>query len=145
MDTVGSGVGGQIPLLESLPPLNEDAAGGHQLYVPWWLYQQQLKGKLGFARGYHIEFGGGKGMPGYGTAAGIEWLTGGSYGAKFEGRPPLRDRLVWFDGRMMIPDKSFEIDPLVKDKWEFVRDSTGNGPSTSSSRLRICKERSGHH
>ncbi|HMI37292.1 MAG TPA: GMC family oxidoreductase, partial [Steroidobacteraceae bacterium] len=29
MDTVGSSLGGQIPLLESLPPLNEDAAGGH--------------------------------------------------------------------------------------------------------------------
>src|ERR1700722_1174266 len=36
MDTVGSSVSGQIPLLESLPPLNEDAADGHQLYVPWW-------------------------------------------------------------------------------------------------------------
>jgi choline dehydrogenase-like flavoprotein len=121
MDTVGSGVGGQIPLLESLPPLNEDAADGHQLYVPWWLYQQQLKGKLGFARGYHIEFGGGKGMPGYGTAAGLEWLTGGSYGAKF--KQDVRryyGSFVWFDGRgEMIPnDKSFcEIDPLVKDKW----------------------------
>jgi choline dehydrogenase-like flavoprotein len=121
MDTVGSGVGGQIPLLESLPPLNEDAADGHQLYVPWWLYQQQLAGKLGFARGYHIEFGGGKGMPGYGTAAGLEWLTGGSYGAKF--KQDVRryyGSFVWFDGRgEMIPnDKSFcEIDPLVKDKW----------------------------
>lgn len=121
MDTVGSGVGGQIPLLESLPPLNEDAADGHQLYVPWWLYQQQLKGKLGFARGYHIEFGGGKGMPGYGTAAGLEWLTGGSYGSKF--KQDVRryyGSFVWFDGRgEMIPnEKSFcEIDPLVKDKW----------------------------
>jgi choline dehydrogenase-like flavoprotein len=121
MDTVGSGVGGQIPLLESLPPLNEDAADGHQLYVPWWLYQQQLAGKLGFARGYHIEFGGGKRMPGYGTAAGLEWLTGGSYGAKF--KQDVRryyGSFVWFEGRgEMIPnDKSFcEIDPLVKDKW----------------------------
>src|ERR1700716_3500295 len=49
MDTVGSSLGGQIPLLESLPPLNEDAADGHQLYVPWWLYQEQHAGKLGFA------------------------------------------------------------------------------------------------
>jgi choline dehydrogenase-like flavoprotein len=121
MDTVGSAVGGQIPLLENLPPLNEDAADGHQLYVPWWLYQQQLAGKLGFARGYHIEFGGGKRMPGYGTAAGLEGLTGGSYGAKF--KQDVRryyGSFVWFAGRgEMIPnDKSFcEIDPLVKDKW----------------------------
>jgi choline dehydrogenase-like flavoprotein len=121
MDTVGSNVSGQIPLLENLPPLNEDAADGHQLYVPWWLYQEQHAGKLEFARGYHIEFGGGKRMPGYGTAAGIEWLTGGSYGRKF--KQDVRryyGSFVHFDGRgEMIPnDQSFcEIDPSVKDKW----------------------------
>jgi len=121
MDTVGSSVSGQVPLLESLPPLNEDAADGHQLYVPWWLYQEQHAGKLGFARGYHIEFGGGKRMPGFGTAAGIEWLTGGSYGAKF--KQDVRryyGSFVDFDGRgEMIPnDQSYcEIDPQVKDKW----------------------------
>jgi choline dehydrogenase-like flavoprotein len=121
MDTVGSSVSGQIPLLENLPPLNEDAADGHQLYVPWWLYQEQHAGKLGFARGYHIEFGGGKRMPDYGTAAGIEWLTGGSYGTKF--KQDVRryyGSFVYFDGRgEMIPnDQSYcEIDPSVKDKW----------------------------
>jgi choline dehydrogenase-like flavoprotein len=122
MDTVGSTVEGQIPLLESLPPLNEDAADGHQLYVPWWLYKEQLAGKLGFARGYHIEFGGGKRMPGYHTAAGIEWLTGGSYGAKF--KQDVRryyGSFVGFDGRgEMIPNEQSycEIDPGgVKDKW----------------------------
>ena len=107
--------------LENLPPLNEDAADGHQLYVPWWLYREQLEGKLGFARGYHIEFGGGKRMPGHGTASGLEWLTGGSYGAKF--KQDVRryyGSFVWFDGRgEMIPnDNSYcEIDPSVKDKW----------------------------
>jgi choline dehydrogenase-like flavoprotein len=121
MDTVGSSVSGQIPLLESLPPLNEDAADGHQLYVPWWLYQDQHAGKLGFARGYHIEFNGGRRMPGFGTAAGLEWLTGGSYGAKFK-RDVRRyyGSFVYFDGRgEMIPnDQSFcEIDPKVKDQW----------------------------
>ena len=121
MDTVGSSLGGQIPLLESLPPLNEDAAGGDQLYVPWWLYQEQHAGKLGFARGYHIEFGGGKRMPGHGTGAGMEWLTGGSFGAKF--KQDVRryyGSFVYFDGRgEMIPnDQSFcEIDPALKDKW----------------------------
>jgi choline dehydrogenase-like flavoprotein len=121
MDTVGSSVSGQIPLLENLPPLNEDAADGHQLYVPWWLYQDQHAGKLKFARGYHIEFGGGKRMPGHGTASGLESLTGGSYGAKF--KQDVRryyGSFVWFDGRgEMIPnDGSYcEIDPKVKDKW----------------------------
>jgi choline dehydrogenase-like flavoprotein len=122
MDTVGSSVTGQVPLLESLPPVNEDGADGHQLYVPWWLYQQQLAGKLGFARGYHIEYGGGKHMPGHGTAAGIEWLTGGNYGAKF--KADVRryyGSFVSFDGRgEMIPNEQSycEIDPGgAKDKW----------------------------
>jgi len=121
MDTVGSSVSGQIPLLENLPPLNEDAADGHQLYVPWWLYQDQHAGKLKFARGYHIEFGGGKRMPGHGTAAGLEALTGGSYGAAF--KQDVRryyGSFVGFDGRgEMIPnDYSYcEIDPQLKDKW----------------------------
>jgi choline dehydrogenase-like flavoprotein len=121
MDTVGSTVSGQVPLLESLPPMNEDAADGHQLYVPWWLYKEQLAGKLGFARGYHIEFGGGRRMPGYGTAAGIEWLTGGSYGVKFkQDARRYYGSFVSFDGRgEMIPNENSycEIDPSVKDKW----------------------------
>jgi choline dehydrogenase-like flavoprotein len=122
MDTVGSDVSGQVPLLESLPPLNEDGADGHQLYTPWWLYKEQLAGKLGFARGYHIEFGGGKRMPGPGTGAGLEWLTGGNYGAKF--KQDVRryyGSFVGFSGRgEMIPnDNSYcEIDPGgVRDKW----------------------------
>jgi choline dehydrogenase-like flavoprotein len=122
MDTVGSSVSGQVPLLESLPPMNEDAADGHQLYVPWWLYKEQLGGQLGFARGYHIEFGGGRRMPGYSTAAGIEWLTGGSYGVKF--KQDVRryyGSFVSFDGRgEMIPNEHSycEIDPGgTKDRW----------------------------
>jgi choline dehydrogenase-like flavoprotein len=121
MDTVGSSLGGQIPLLESLPPLNEDGASESHVYTPWWLYREQLAGKLGFARGYHIEFGGGKRMPGLGTLAGIEWLTGGSYGKKFkEDARRYYGSFVGFDGRgEMIPNKnSFcEIDPQLKDKW----------------------------
>jgi choline dehydrogenase-like flavoprotein len=119
MDTVGSSLDGQVPLLESLPPHNEDAASGHQMYVPWWLYQHA--GKLGFARGYHIEFGGGKSMPGLGTAAELEWLTGGSYGAKFkQDARRFYGSFVGFDGRgEMIPNEHSwcEIDPAVKDKW----------------------------
>src|SRR5208283_2961862 len=64
MDTVGAEWGGQVPLLEGLPPHNEDGAGGGHVYVPWWLYKEQRQGRLGFARGYHVEFGTGKMMPG---------------------------------------------------------------------------------
>jgi len=71
--------------------------------------------------GYHIEFGGGKRMPGFGTGAGIQWLTGGSYGVKF--KQDVRryyGSFVSFAGRgEMIPnDQSYcEIDPKAKDKW----------------------------
>ncbi|HEY7995223.1 MAG TPA: GMC family oxidoreductase [Steroidobacteraceae bacterium] len=121
MDTVGSTVSGQIPLLEGLPPLNEDGADGDALYVPWWLYGKQRAGKLPFARGYHIEFGGGRRMPGFGTLAGLEWLTGGSYGVKFkEDARRYYGSFVGFDGRgEMIPNENSccEIDPSVKDRW----------------------------
>ncbi|HVU23442.1 MAG TPA: GMC family oxidoreductase [Opitutus sp.] len=115
MDTVGSSVSGQFPLLENLPPMNDDGAGGMHLYAPWWLYQEQLAGKLGFARGYHIELWGGKSMPGmYGT------------GSKTYGRALKEEARRYygssagFSGRgEMIPNEnSFcELDPAVKDKW----------------------------
>ena len=121
MDTVGSTVEGQIPLLESLPPHNEDGASGGHMYAPWWLYKEQLAGKLGFARGYHVEFGGGRTMPGLSTAAGLEWLTFGSYGRRFkEDARRYYGSFVYFDGRgEMIPNEHSwcEIDPDVKDRW----------------------------
>jgi choline dehydrogenase-like flavoprotein len=121
MDTVGSTVKGQIPLLESLPPHNEDGAGGDHMYTPWWLYQEQRAGKLSFARGYHIEFQGGRRVPSFDVASGLEWLTGGGYGQKFkEEARRFYGSFVVFDGRgEMIPNEhSFcEIDPSVKDKF----------------------------
>ena len=121
MDTVGSHVSGQVPLLENLPPHNEDGADGGHMYTPWWLYQEQRKGALGFARGYHIEFGGGRGMPGPNTGAGLEWLTGGTYGQRFkEDMRRYYGSFVYFSGRgEMIPNEGSycEIDPVVKDKW----------------------------
>lgn len=121
MDTVGAGLGGQIPLLENLPPLNEDGADGMHLYTPWWLYQEQHAGKLDFARGYHIEISTGRKMPGVQSFGGLEYLTGGSYGRGFkEDARRFYGSYVWMSGRgEMIPnDKSFcELDPEVKDKW----------------------------
>jgi choline dehydrogenase-like flavoprotein len=119
MDTVGSDLAGQIPLLEDLPPHNEEGTSGAHMYIPWWQYKAAAK--LGFPRGYHIEFGGGRRMPQYYTSAGMEWLTGGSYGAKFkEDARRYYGSIVYFAGRgEMIPNEnSFcEIDPTVKDKW----------------------------
>jgi choline dehydrogenase-like flavoprotein len=121
MDTVGASWSGQIPAFENLPLHNEDGAGGAHTYVPWWLYQQQLAGKLGFARGYHIEFETGRQMPGMSTGTNMEHLTGGSYGRQFkEDARRYYGSLVGFAGRgEMIPneDSYCEIDPTMKDKW----------------------------
>ncbi|HVU16261.1 MAG TPA: GMC family oxidoreductase [Candidatus Didemnitutus sp.] len=120
LDTVGASLGGQIPRLEGLPPLNEEGAGGH-VYTPWWLYQEQKAGKLGFARGYHIEWGSARGMPDMWTGAGLEEFTRGSYGTKF--KQDVRRFYgsdMWYTGRgEMIPNENSycEIDPSVKDKW----------------------------
>ena len=121
MDTVGASLSGQIPAFENLPVHNEDGAGGNHAYVPWWLYQEQLAGKLGFARGYHIEFQSGRHMPGFTTGANLEQLTGGSYGRQFkEDARRYFGSTIGFAGRgEMIPnaDSYGEIDPNVKDRW----------------------------
>ena len=121
MDTVGGALGGQIPLLENLPLHNEDGAGGNHVYVPWWLYPEQHAGKLDFARGYHIEFGTGRHMPGMGVTSGLEAITGGNYGRQFKADARrYYGSFVSFAGRgEMIPNEnSFcELDPTVKDKW----------------------------
>ncbi|HEY1848287.1 MAG TPA: GMC family oxidoreductase [Opitutaceae bacterium] len=121
MDTVGAGWGGQIPLLEGLPPHNEDGAGGDHVYSPWWLYREQLAGKLGFARGYHVEFTTGRQMPqGNPDYAGPEDGRT-TYGARLkEDARRYFGSYVFFTGRgEMIPNKDSycEIDPSVKDRW----------------------------
>lgn len=121
MDTVGAGVGGQIPALEDLPAHNEDGASGMHMYMPWWKYQEQLKGELDFARGYHIEFGGGRGIPGAGIFGGMENLTAGAYGKEFKAAcRRYYGSFMWFDGRgEMIPneDSYCEIDKHQVDQW----------------------------
>ena len=121
MDTVGGNLGGQVPLLENLPPHNEEGASGGHMYAPWWLYEEQLAGKLGFARGYHIEFGGGRRMPTLATMAGKDWIFRGSFGQKFkEDARRYYGSFVGFAGRgEMIPnaDTFCEIDGSLKDRW----------------------------
>ncbi|MGQ0703900.1 MAG: GMC family oxidoreductase [Gemmatimonadales bacterium] len=121
MDTVGAGLSGQIPALENLPAYHYDGAGGIHSYMPWWLYQEQLGGRLGFARGYHVEFGGGKGMPGPGIFSGLEHYTNGAYGKRFKAEARrYYGSFMWFDGRgEMIPNENSycELDPDVVDQW----------------------------
>jgi choline dehydrogenase-like flavoprotein len=117
MDTVGSDLSGHIPALEDCPPHNEDGVSGMHMYMPWWLYQEQLAGKLGFARGYHIEFGGGRHRaPGLLSAGKSK-----AYGTKL--KEEMRRHYgasIGFSGRgEMIPNEDCycEIDPEKKDKY----------------------------
>ena len=122
MDTVGSDVGGFIPILQDLPPQNEDGVGGMHMYMPWWNYQQQKENKMPFARGYHIEIGGGRDQPGSGAMGGYaERFLGGGYGVEMKKNlRKLYGASVGFSGRgEMIPndDSYCEIDNNVVDQW----------------------------
>lgn len=53
------------------------------LYTPWWLYKRQKAVNFLFARGYHIELGGGRHLPGMRALGGYaqRWL-GSGYGVE---------------------------------------------------------------
>jgi choline dehydrogenase-like flavoprotein len=118
MDSVGLSVDGQFPLLEGMPPTNDDGQGTQHTYVPWWGYEKQKE--LGFPRGYHIEIGGGRHMPSMGMAS---LLHDDDASVGDDLRAGLRTRFgstIGFDGRgEMIPndDCYCELDPAAKDKW----------------------------
>lgn len=121
MDTVGARFGGQLPLLENLPPTNDDGAGGGHMYIPWWIWDPRRMEALGFPRGYHVEFGGGRYMPGVGIASGLDRFTRGSYGRRFkEDMRRYYGTFVNFASRgEMVPNEHCycELDPEVKDRW----------------------------
>jgi choline dehydrogenase-like flavoprotein len=126
-DSTGTSVRGFIPRMMNSVPHNEDGASGAHLYMPWWLDNR----KLDFPRGYHIEIGGGRRLPGFGTFGGIHQYNG----AESSGRPisgggygkQLKDdyrrfygATVGFSGRgEMVPNEASycEIDPAVVDRW----------------------------
>ncbi|HXT30229.1 MAG TPA: GMC family oxidoreductase [Vicinamibacterales bacterium] len=126
-DSTGTGVSGFIPKLMDGVPHNEDGVGGMHLYMPWWLDNK----KLDFPRGYHIEIGGGRRMPGAGFLGNIHSFTGveasgtpisfGGYGKNLK-RDYRRvyGSTVGFSGRgEQVPNKDcyLEIDPRTVDKW----------------------------
>ena len=127
-DSTGADMGGIIPELFDRKRYNEDGVGGLHVYTPWWLDNK----KLDFPRGYHIEYGGGFGMPLYGFNWGIEKLNGafkinnkqkeaGGYGASLkEDYRHLFGAHVGMAGRgesVASRDSYCEIDPDVVDKY----------------------------
>lgn len=119
MDSVGTKLGAHIPALEDAPILNEDGAGGLHVYSPWWLVNDHAK--LGFARGYHIEMGGGRRMPQVGSFGSLDKTSPGVYGSKLkEEARRYYGATFSFSGRgEMVPNKDCytELDPQVVDQW----------------------------
>jgi choline dehydrogenase-like flavoprotein len=117
-DSTGLGVSAHIPAMEQGVPHNEDGANGAHLYMPWWLDNKTLD----FPRGYHIELGGGRRMPGFGVLGGIQRFNGvGGYGLSLKNDyRRYYGATVNFAGRgEMIPnaDTYCEIDPHVVDAY----------------------------
>ena len=116
-DTVGFSMSGYVPALAGMPRHNSDGIGGMHVYVPWWLYGDKNKD---FPRGYHIEIGGGFGMPELGSFAG-QCARHEGYGKKL--KEAIRNEygaFVSFAGRgEMIPNPQCycEIDPERVDAW----------------------------
>jgi len=117
MDTVGFGLSGYVPALEGMPHYNTDGYGGAHLFMPWWLWEKH--NKLDFPRGYHIEIGGGYGMPGIGSFQGAARRYGYGKEMKTQARQAYGCN-VGFAGRgEMIPNNHSysEIDNNVVDQW----------------------------
>jgi choline dehydrogenase-like flavoprotein len=128
-DSTGSSAGGWLPQLMDRKRYNEDGVGSIHIYGPW----MDGNKKLPFPRGYHIEFGGGMGMPEFGFGWGIEDMNGsvpgrdgktkdaGGFGAS------LKDDYRRFYGvgfgmagrgtAIARADNYCEIDPTVVDKF----------------------------
>ncbi|MVT44290.1 GMC family oxidoreductase [Chitinophaga oryziterrae] len=128
-DSTGSSRAAFLPQLMDRKRYNEDGVGGMHMYIPWWGDNK----KLDFARGYHMEFGGGLRMPSYGFVNAIESMNGKYPGRDGQMKPAggygtgLKDdyrrfygATIGFAGRgesIAREDNYCEIDPNVVDKW----------------------------
>lgn len=113
-DSTGASFRAFIPGLADRPRYNEDGIGGQHVYIPFWLYKEQQRGELDFARGYHFEIGGRFGIPpaaalprvwGADLKKAVRSASGATIGMTLRGE--------------MIPNKDTfcEIDPSVKDRF----------------------------
>lgn len=128
-DSTGATRTAFVPALMDRKRYNEDGVGGMHLYIPWWLDNK----KLDFARGYHIELGGGMAMPLHGFGWGINAMNG-----KYSGKDGklkaagghgvgLKDDYRRFYGATISlsgrgetiprPENYCEIDPNVVDRY----------------------------
>ena len=122
-DSTGASRAAFVPELMNREIYNEDGVGGMHVYSPWWLENENLD----FTRGYHLEIGGGMGMPGYGFGFAVNQYNqflGERVGGYGDG---LRDDIRRFYGSRLsiacrgesIPqfNNRCELDPEVVDQW----------------------------
>ena len=122
-DSTGASRAAFVPELMNREIYNEDGVGGMHVYSPWWLENENLD----FTRGYHLEIGGGMGMPGYGFGFAVNQYNqflGERVGGYGNG---LRDDIRRFYGSRLsiacrgesIPqfNNRCELDPEVVDQW----------------------------
>jgi choline dehydrogenase-like flavoprotein len=116
-DNVGYSLRGFIPALVGMPKHDTDGFGGMHMYIPWWLWDKKDKD---FPRGYHVEIGGGYGMPRLGSFHGACARHQG-YGAALKAKIEEEYGVfVSFAGRgEMIPNAHSycDIDPDVVDRY----------------------------
>jgi choline dehydrogenase-like flavoprotein len=127
-DSTGASMGGYIPALFGRKRYNEDGVGGMHVYTPWWLDNK----KLDFPRGYHIEYGGGMGMPMYGFGFGAQNINGSypvngkAHEAGGYGKQLKEDTRFFYGANISMSgrgeavarkDNYCEIDPAVVDKY----------------------------
>jgi choline dehydrogenase-like flavoprotein len=127
-DSTGASRSAFVPTLMDRKRYNEDGVGGMHIYTPWWLDNK----KLDFPRGYHIEYGGGLKMPGYGFGFGLETLNGqytksgaampaGGYGTRLkEDSRRFFGAYIGMAGRgepIPLESNYCEIDPNRVDKY----------------------------
>jgi len=128
-DSTGADRMGFIPDLMNRKTYNEDGLGGMHLYSPWWLDNN----KLDFPRGYHIEIGGGLGVPMYGFGFNFNSLNkylgigSGGYARNGGYGENIRKEIKKFYGSTIYLagrgesiariDNYCEIDPNTKDKY----------------------------
>lgn len=121
MDTPSVSVAAQVPQLENLPPFADEGVTLFHVYAPWWLTDQQRAGKLGFARGCHIEFWGGRRLPEFDDMVAIAQLARPGRGDALHAEMQrLYGSIVHLSGRgEMIPNAGSrcELDPDVKDRF----------------------------
>ncbi len=128
-DSTGLSRSAFVPSMMDRKRYNEDGVGGMHVYTPWWLDNK----KLDFPRGYHIEYWGGMGMPGYGFGMGMEGMNGkiaqkdgsmlpaGGYGTRLkEEARRFYGANIGMAGRgeaIAKEDNYCELDPSVVDKF----------------------------